>query len=160
MLKVTVAEVKRNVLKQLGIQVTGSWTVGGSTFGFAGTNPLVVNPTGGATPLASGIGLGQVGDQQSNLVGAASTGAGSLSVGSVRALETQGVFRTLAEPTLTAVSGESARFLAGGELPIPTENCEAGRCTVSVEFKPSASHSPSRRLFCPKAASRCAYRPK
>ncbi len=44
MLKVTVAEVKRNVLKQLGVQLSGNWSVGGSAIGFAGTNPFLVGP--------------------------------------------------------------------------------------------------------------------
>jgi pilus assembly protein CpaC len=51
----------------------------------------------------------------------------------VQALERVGLARTLAEPTLTATSGESAKFLAGGEFPVPTAQ-EGNR--VSVSFKP------------------------
>ena len=50
----------------------------------------------------------------------------------IRALETQGLVRTLAEPTLVAVSGESARFLAGGEFPIPVSRDDEG---ITIEFR-------------------------
>lgn len=52
----------------------------------------------------------------------------------IQALERVGLVRTLAEPNLTAVSGESAKFLAGGEYPVPVAQDRDGR--VSVEFKP------------------------
>jgi pilus assembly protein CpaC len=52
----------------------------------------------------------------------------------VQALEQTGVMRTLAEPTLTAISGESASFLAGGEFPVPTSTDTNGN--VTVEYKP------------------------
>lgn len=54
--------------------------------------------------------------------------------GTLQAFERVGLVRTLAEPTLTAVSGESARFLAGGEYPVPTGQDSSGR--VTIEFKP------------------------
>ena len=45
--------------------------------------------------------------------------------------------KTLAEPTLTAVSGESAHFLAGGEVPTPKgQTCDQNGCTVAIEYKP------------------------
>jgi pilus assembly protein CpaC len=54
----------------------------------------------------------------------------------VRAMESAGVMRTLAEPNLTAISGESANFLAGGEFPVPSGiNCTAGACTPTITFK-------------------------
>jgi pilus assembly protein CpaC len=58
--------------------------------------------------------------------------------GVLRAMERDGLLRTLAEPTLTAISGESAKFLAGGEFPIIVGSAfdDAGRRLVSVEFKP------------------------
>jgi pilus assembly protein CpaC len=52
----------------------------------------------------------------------------------VQAFERVGLVRTLAEPNLTAISGESAKFLAGGEYPVPTGEDNTGR--VSIEFKP------------------------
>jgi len=56
----------------------------------------------------------------------------------LRAMERAGVIRTLAEPNLTAISGESANFLAGGEFPVPAgSTCDAtGRnCQVTITFK-------------------------
>jgi pilus assembly protein CpaC len=54
----------------------------------------------------------------------------------LRAMESAGVVRTLAEPNLTAISGESATFLAGGEFPVPSGvTCTNGLCTPSVTFK-------------------------
>jgi pilus assembly protein CpaC len=55
----------------------------------------------------------------------------------LRALEQNGVMRTLAEPNLTAISGESAKFLAGGEFPIPGgQSCDqSGTCQIQIQFK-------------------------
>jgi pilus assembly protein CpaC len=52
----------------------------------------------------------------------------------IQAFESVGLVRVLAEPNLTAVSGESAKFLAGGEFPVPTGEDTTGK--VSIEFKP------------------------
>jgi pilus assembly protein CpaC len=54
--------------------------------------------------------------------------------GTIQAFESVGLVRVLAEPNLTAVSGESAKFLAGGEFPVPTSEDTTGK--VSVTFKP------------------------
>jgi pilus assembly protein CpaC len=56
----------------------------------------------------------------------------------LQAFERAGVSRVLAEPTLTAISGESAKFTAGGEIPIPrSEDCDRDRaCTIGFEYKP------------------------
>jgi len=52
----------------------------------------------------------------------------------IQAFERVGLVRTLAEPSLTAVSGEAGRFLVGGEFPVPTGNDQTGK--VTIEFKP------------------------
>jgi pilus assembly protein CpaC len=130
MLRVTVAEVKRNTLKQLGVEVNGAWQVGGTSLGIAPTEPFNLGPN---AQLFDDVRITD--GRQSNLFGSAATGGG-ISIGTVRALETQGVFKTLAEPTLTAVSGESAKFLAGGELPIPAESCSGGTCQITVNYRP------------------------
>jgi pilus assembly protein CpaC len=62
-----------------------------------------------------------------------STGLNKLNT-TIQAFERVGLVRTLAEPNLTAVSGESAKFLAGGEFPVPTGEDQTGH--VSIEFKP------------------------
>ena len=64
----------------------------------------------------------------------AGNGAVTKATGMIQAFERVGLVRTLAEPNLTAVSGEAAKFLVGGEFPVPSGQDENGR--VSVEFKP------------------------
>lgn len=105
-LKVTVAEVSRNVMKQLGINLIGQ--TNGIQF-----NTLMQNTAGLFT------GRGTVGG-----------GASSLS-GYLRAMEQAGVMRTLAEPTLTAISGEKATFRVGGEF-----NVVVGQTTDSGNIIP------------------------
>lgn len=99
-LKVTVAEVSRQVLKQLGFN--GSIGVGGNQArgGVSFSNPA---------NLGNAIALGSTG----NVVGA----IGEVTLGSYfNAMEQAGVMRTLAEPSLTAISGEQAKFYVGGEF--------------------------------------------
>jgi len=99
MLKVTVAEVQREVIKQLGIDLNGTANFGTSVINLNNTNPFSVN--GG--PLTPSSITGTFGSVQATL----------------RAMEQAGIIRTLAEPTLTAISGENANFLAGGKFPVP-----------------------------------------
>ena len=122
MLKVTVAEVQRNVVKQLGVDLSASMSYGTAVVKFNNSNPFTA--------------LGR------NLVDGNSTSASFGSVPSVtatlKAMENAGIIRTLAEPSLTAISGETANFLAGGEFPVPGGNtCDPVTrvCTVSVQFK-------------------------
>jgi pilus assembly protein CpaC len=126
MLKVTIAEVQRSVLKQMGITNAisrgswGTWTM---------QNPLPLN----LQNLTQGKLLAGAFDAMT------ATGSGVKGLAAqVQAYERNGVARILAEPTVTAVSGESAKFMAGGELPVPSgESCVAGGvCTVGVSFKP------------------------
>lgn len=104
-LKVTVAEVSRQVLKQLGFN--GSFGVSGSS-------------AAGAVSFANPVNLGSA-------IAAAGTGglsatAGDLALNSYfNAMEQAGVMRTLAEPSLTAISGEQARFYVGGEFRLQGE---------------------------------------
>lgn len=116
MLKVRIAEVQRNVLKQLGINTTALFSIGKFAFNLANLNPFT-------TPLLSPSGGYQ---------GTYSNGGDQATV-LLRAMERDGLLRTLAEPNLTAISGESAKFLAGGEFPIPVSD-QDGR--VTIEFKP------------------------
>jgi pilus assembly protein CpaC len=123
-LKVTVAEVQRNVSKQLGIQMSASLGSGNfSTCTAGGTCSTTGNPFGvaGASLGNNAITLGY------------DDGVNSLSA-TLRALEQTGMIRTLAEPTLTAISGETASFLAGGEFPVPTGQDTSGNITIT--FKP------------------------
>ncbi|TPW32964.1 type II and III secretion system protein family protein [Pararhizobium mangrovi] len=98
-LKVTVAEVKRNILKQLGLDTSLSGYGALQTARLTNLpGSLAASGTDGAQ-LALGGNLGQ----------------GDIS-GTLRALEQAQVIRTLAEPTLTAISGESADFHVGGQV--------------------------------------------
>jgi len=116
-LRVTVSEIRREVLKQLGVNMTGA---GSGLNSFAVSNPFSIN---GALSSTQGT-LGWI------------NGGSSLSA-TLEAFERQGVARTLAEPTVTAVSGESAKFLAGGTIPIPNgETCASGICTLTIVQQP------------------------
>ena len=116
MLQVTIAEVQREAVKQLGINLSGSLTTGALTTGL-----LSAQPTGGASNLATNNGIS---------AGLAVPGF-SLQA-TLRALERRSALRTLAEPNLTAISGQEAEFLAGGEFPVPT-GVEDDR--ITFEFK-------------------------
>jgi pilus assembly protein CpaC len=125
MLKVTVAEVQRDIVKQLGVDLNGSFNFGTSVVNFATSNPFTVT---GLSP----DNVIQPQGVANNLTGFPRIGA------TIRAMERAGVIRTLAEPNLTAISGESANFLAGGEFPIPTGyTCDPTTrvCTIGVAFK-------------------------
>jgi pilus assembly protein CpaC len=121
MLKVTVAEVRRDVLKQLGINFNGSAGFGSVVFNSA--NPFSAS---GSTPSNSITGL--IGDLGGNHISA-----------TLQAMDRAGVMRTLAEPNLTAISGETASFLAGGTFPVPSGlQCSPPPnvvCQPSIEFK-------------------------
>ncbi len=124
-LKVTVAEMDRNIIKQLGVDITNALGTGAA---FVTTGNLTLNkftnlkfPFNDKDVVSSAIGSGSW-QTPNNEVRT-----------TVRALEQDGVIRTLAEPTLTAISGETASFLAGGEFPIPIAQ---DNDRISVEFKP------------------------
>jgi pilus assembly protein CpaC len=129
MLKVTVAEVQRSIIKQLGVDLSASMNYGTAAVQFNNSNPFTANNG----PLVPG----------NALTAAALTKAGLPSVtATLRAMENAGVVRTLAEPNLTAISGESATFISGGEFPIPTGvTCQTttagaiGNCVQTVSFK-------------------------
>src|SRR6185437_5523366 len=124
MLKVTVAEVSRSIIKQLGIDLSATLNSGTSTVTFNNSNPFTAN----GLPIVAGNQL--------------QTSFGPSVKATLRAMESAGVVRTLAEPNLTAISGESATFIAGGEFPIPTGvTCQTtaagsvGQCAPSIAFK-------------------------
>ena len=129
MLKVTVAEVRRDIVKQLGVDLSASMNYGTAAVVFKNNNPF----TASNAPLVPDNGL----------VGAALNKTGLPSVtATLRAMESAGVVKTLAEPNLTAISGESATFISGGEFPIPTGvSCQTSTsgvvsgCVQTVSFK-------------------------
>jgi len=128
-LKVTVAEVQRDVIKQMGVDLSASMNYGTAVVNFNNSNAFTANNG----PLAPG----------NSVTTSALTKAGLPSVtATLRAMESAGVVRTLAEPNLTAISGESATFISGGEFPVPTGvTCQTttggaiGNCVQTVTFK-------------------------
>jgi pilus assembly protein CpaC len=126
-LRVRIAEVQRSVLKQLGI----NWTKLGSHFAF-----VTGNPTSGAAPDI-------VGGTVENL---AAVAAGRLVgmknatdlVGVLDALAQEGLVTTLAEPNMTAMNGQTASFLVGGQFPVPSsvsQGTGGSAPTIGIVFK-------------------------
>jgi pilus assembly protein CpaC len=113
-LRVRVAEVSRDIDKQLGINWNAIGSIGGLSIGLVTANPFAANVT--TQTLSLGANLGKNWDL--NAV--------------VDAMEGEGLVKVLAEPNLTALSGETASFLAGGEFPILVPDSD-GR--VTIQFK-------------------------
>ncbi len=121
MLKVRIVEMQRSVIKQLGL----NWQ---AVLNQAG-NPQVVL----GTAATFGINGTLLGGLTGALHETNAKGAETLQ-GDIQAFERVGLIRNLAEPNLTAVSGEAANFLVGGEFPVPTGQSSTGQ--VQIEFKP------------------------
>lgn len=167
MLQVRIVEMQRNVVKQLGIDLSAQGNFRDLSKRslqpiFQNGFPLFFDPESGqfntngvgnaieqlapTTPFANQFGISTT--NNFNVAGSALGGLSAqsgyqnyvgldilqTSVGAqIDALERVGMVRTLAEPNIVAVSGESAKFLAGGEFPVPVAQDETGR--ISVEFK-------------------------
>ena len=133
-LRVRVAEVDRNVIRDLGfnwsaIGSIGSVTLAGVTHNFAG----VLGQIG--TAITSG-GLGTGG--QVNDIAHVGLHTSYLDVNAlIDALASQGLIAILAEPNLTALSGETASFLAGGQFPVPVPQSGGTGvgAVITIEFK-------------------------
>ncbi|WP_333825816.1 type II and III secretion system protein family protein [Pinisolibacter sp.] len=122
MLRVTIAEVQRDIVKKLGIDLTSAITNGNWATTLATSNPFPITPA--VDPAF--VGAGKL-----------SFGAGNSISGRLSALEQNGLLKTLAEPNLSALSGEQAQFLVGGEYPIPVSQTSSGTSgtSIGVEFK-------------------------
>ena len=125
-LRVRVAEVSREVIKEFGINWETLFNSGNFTFGFASGRDLIsdgnaiLRSPANAGGNAPGIGFGNF-----------SSGSASVST-AIDALAEEGLVTVLAEPNLTALSGETASFLAGGEFPIPVASDDN---EIEIEFK-------------------------
>jgi len=120
MLKVTVAEVRRDVIKQLGVDLSGSFNYGSAV--------VNLNTQNAFSATGQTLSNSQFGGTVKNVTA------------TLRAMDRAGVLRTLAEPNLTAISGETATFIAGGEFPIPNGlSCDTTKsppvCQAQVDFK-------------------------
>lgn len=135
MLRVRVGEMRRSAIKNLGTSLIVR-KFGGSSFNGGGT--------GGGTrsfnsETATGAGEFEYTSSTDAFASIFSTYAGSnFDIGAmIEALETNGLFRSLAEPNLIAMSGEEAEFLAGGEFPVPVaQSSSSGSVSNTVQFKP------------------------
>lgn len=134
MVKVTVVEMARTAVKQLGINVGGNWNV----MDAAKEGAVAANPASGLVGFATGILAGRDDAGGLKFQGQTKLGNNANIGGTLQALEKAGVARTLAEPTLVAISGEAATFHAGGEIPILiTTVCQTGQfCPPTVNYKP------------------------
>lgn len=117
MLKVRVAEMQRQVAKQFGVDLAAAGVAAGIPLAFASTNPFSLS-----TRALNDLSGGQIGSVGKNNI-----------QGSFKAFEDVGLIHTLAEPNLTAVSGETAKFLAGGEFPVPASRDRDGNVTVTFK---------------------------
>jgi pilus assembly protein CpaC len=132
LLKVTVAEIQREAIRRLGVDLPQALVKAGSlTFGKVIQNAF---PVSAAVATAAGFnGAGTVPSLQSGT--ALQTTAnwnGNSASAIIQSFERVGLARTLAEPSLAAISGETAKFLAGGEFPIPVSS---NNNTVTVSWK-------------------------
>jgi len=122
MLKVRIVEMQRTIVRQLGINLSTAASTGEFDFAVATENEFslvgrFLNGLNATFDWASGNPGGVTGVS-----------------GLVQAMERVGLVRTLAEPNLTAITGESANFLAGGEFPVPVGRDRDGN--IVIEYKP------------------------
>jgi len=144
MLQVKIVEASRDVLRELGVETN-----------INDPNELATTTLFGTTPASSFLG----GDASASVASGVATGQTPLAVGSfitdtglngigdlgvfLSALEQENLVNVLAEPNLTAVSGEQAGFLAGGEFPVPVGRDNVGNIVIEFrEFGVSLNFSP------------------
>lgn len=138
-LQVRIAEVRKSLGKDLGFNLTTADTTGGFKFGIGRGRTIISEqwvpggPLGTGNGIVPGAGASAVGAINSGATLAADTKLFGLNIlAALDLAENQGLATTLASPNLTALSGETASFLAGGEIPIPLST---GLGQVSVEYK-------------------------
>ena len=122
--RVTISEIRRDVIKQLGVTYNALGPNASGGFGSGVPTAQIQNPMGvnGFLNNSATIGWNMGGEQLT---------------AQISAFEQEGVAHTLAEPTVTAISGERAKFLAGGTIPIPSsESCTGGFCTLGYIQQP------------------------
>jgi len=121
-LRVRFAEVDRSVVRQLGINWDATGNIGSIAVGVV---------TAGFPPAAAAFGtLAQTGGAYNFHL----PGRWDLN-NFIDALATEGLVTVLAEPNLTALSGETASFLAGGQFPVPVPQASNGGSVITIEFK-------------------------
>ena len=132
MIRVRIAEVRRTIVKQLGI----SGVIGES----AAVNSI---GTGLLAPLTAGGITGPLGTNEFR-IGLFQGSPFSNAALAIDVLEREGLVRTLAEPNLTSLSGEGASFLAGGEIPVPSGLDQNGNLVITFrDFGVSLGFTPT-----------------
>ena len=137
-LKVRFAEVNRSVLKQIGVNLANRDSRSGHLFGIGQGKPGTINVAKGPADPVTGVQSETVtGVTFNNILGGTTLGLfghilGTDLLGTLDLLQNDGLSTTLAEPNLTALSGETASFLAGGEYPIPVSQSLG---STSIEYK-------------------------
>ena len=129
-LKVTVSEIQRTAIKQLGVNL-GAFDPTSTLTGATGN---LGNAGGFVYGLLTAGSYNATGTAPANSAVLGTRVGNNVFTSTIQAFEENGLVRTLAEPTLTAISGEQAKFLAGGEFPVPTGRDLSGN--VTIEFKP------------------------
>ena len=141
MLKVRIAEVNRSMLKKIGVNLLSRDLTGGGILGNIGRgNPGSISRVPGdpgTIDPESGLPAGSTSVLFNNITGGTTVGLfgkvfGLDILGTLDLMQNDGLVSTLAEPNLTALSGETASFLAGGEFPIPVSQ---GNNAVTIEYK-------------------------
>src|SRR5690606_36484980 len=140
-LRVRIAEVSRSLVRTLGTNLMTADATGGFQFGIGQGRQITQEWAPGAPMLGVGPGLKPDVENGANAISAVNPGTtlggagrflGLDLMGALDLAERDGLVTTLSEPNLTALSGETAEFLAGGEFPIPMSQ---GLGTTSIEYK-------------------------
>jgi pilus assembly protein CpaC len=145
LLKVRIAEINRSMLKKVGVNLLNRdsgrtlFNIGQGSPGTIKVAPGTIDASGNITGAIdpSGALPGQSVVTFNNIVGGTTLGLfghifGTDLLGTLDLMQNDGFVTTLAEPTLTALSGETASFLAGGEFPIPVSQAIGA---VTIEYK-------------------------
>ncbi|WP_380057086.1 type II and III secretion system protein family protein [Falsihalocynthiibacter sp. SS001] len=135
MLKVRFAEMNRSVRKSLSASVGVSGALANGSVGTTSGSGQFANSAVLNNALNNGS-TASTNDRVGAMLFGFNAGATQVAV-MLEALESKGVVRTLAEPNLTAISGQEAKFLAGGEYPVPiARDASNGGSATTVEYKP------------------------
>jgi pilus assembly protein CpaC len=134
MLQVRIAEVNRSFIREVGMNLLSRDNSGGFLFGIGQGNPGTITTVteAGANGLPVGSTAFQFNNGEGTTLGFAGRLLGMDILSTLQLAENNGLATTLAQPSLTALSGETASFLAGGEFPIPISQSLG---SVTIEYK-------------------------
>jgi len=130
MLKVKIAEVNRSLVKSIGVNLLSRDSTGGTAFGISQGNAGTFGTPASGTTAATGSVFNAIAG--GTTLGLAGKLLGLDLLATLDLAETDGLVTTLAEPNLTALSGETASFLAGGEFPVPISQSLG---SITIEYK-------------------------